>query len=166
MNHKLQSIINEFELALSDDQNKHIISSLGITDLRKNPTPEQENHLNQVFQLIKDGQEIEQAISQFAQQDIAESSSLSDADLERIITEQANQAADAALLTLPTTAAGEINKLRQIFIEKFRLRVEQQLQSPEYHQAFLDGIECLGESPTLNGSTQSTALPSSSSSNS
>lgn len=151
MNHKLQSIINNFELSLSEEQNKHIISSLGITDLRKNPTPEQENHLNQVFQLIKDGQEIEQAISQ----------ALTNADLERIITEQANKAADAALLTLPNVAEGEINKLRQIFIEKFRLRIEQQLQSPEYHQAFLDRIECLGESPTLNGSTQTTALPSS-----
>lgn len=166
MNHKLQSIIDNFELPLDDDQHKHVIASVGINDLRKNPTPEQEDHLNQVFQLIKDGQSIDQAIAQFMQQDNLEPSSLSDADLERIITEQAIKAADAALLTLPNIAEVEFNKLRQTFVQQFRKRVEQQLQSPEYRQNFLNQIQCLGESLTLSGNTPNTALLSSSSTNS
>ena len=166
MNHKLKDIIDNFELSLSEDERRNITSSLGIKDLRKNPTPEQEAELNHVCQLIKDGQSIDLAISKVTQQDSSESSSLSDADLEQIIIAQANKAADATLSTLPNLAQTESLNLRETFVQQFRTRIQQQLQSPEYQKAFIAQIECLGELPTLNSSTQNIALPSSSSSSS
>lgn len=166
MNHKLKEIIDNFELSLSEDQRRNITSSLGIKDLRKNPTPEQEAELNQVCQLIKEGESIDLAISKVTQKDRSESSSLSDADLEQIIIAQANKAADATLSTLPNLAQAESLNLRETFVQQFRTRIQQQLQSPEYQKAFIAQIECLGELPTLNSSTPNIALPSSSSSSS
>lgn len=166
MNRRLQDIIDNFDLSLSADDTRNITSSLGIKDLRKKPTPEQEAELNQVCQLIKEGESIDLAISKVTQKDSSESSSLSDADLEKIIIAQANKAADATLSTLPNLAQTESLNLRETFIQQFRSRIQQQLQSPEYQEAFIAQIECLGELPTLNSNTPNIALPSSSSSSS
>ena len=166
MNHKIKSIIDNFNLSLSEDDSRQITSSLGINDLRKNPTSEQEVNLNQVCQLISEGKSIDMAVAQVTQSDITEPLSLSDADLEKIITEQANKAADAALLSLPRLAESQISALRETFLQQFRIRIEQQLKSPEYQEAFIKEIESLGELPISNSSTPSIALPSSSSSSS
>ena len=138
-----------------------------MLDLRKNPTAEQELKFTQVCNLIKEGQNIEQSISSVVEQtkvDHEDSPALSDLDLEAIIIQQANKAADATLSSLPNIAQAESLNLRQTFIQQFRTRIEQQLKSPEYQKAFISQIESLGELPVLNSSITNTALPSSSSS--
>lgn len=167
MNKKLTDIIASCELSLSAEDSKNIASSLGINDLRKNPTAEQELKFTQVCNLIKQGQTIEQSISSVVEQtkvDHEDSPALSDLDLEAIIIQQANKAADATLSSLPNIAQAESLNLRQTFIQQFRTRIEQQLKSPEYQKAFISQIESLGELPVLNSSITNTALPSSSSS--
>ena len=168
MNKRLNDIITSCELSLSESDSRNIFDSLGIKDLRKNPTEEQELKFTQVCNLIKEGKTIEQAVSSVVSQihvDSEDSNALSNADKEAIIIKQANLAADATLSSLPNIAQAESLNLRQTFIQQFRIRIEQQLQSPEYQKAFISQIECLGELPVLNNSTPSTALPSSSSSN-
>lgn len=81
-----------------------------------------------------------------------------------MIVEQANKAADATLSSLPNIAQAESSRLRQTFIQQFRTRIQQQLQSPEFQKAFIDQIESLGEYPALSGNIPNTALPGSSSS--
>ncbi len=98
MNKKLTDIIASCEVSLSAEDSKNIASSLGINDLRKNPTAEQELKFTQVCNLIKQGQTIEQSISSVVEQtkvDHEDSPALSDLDLEAIIIQQANKAADA-----------------------------------------------------------------------
>ena len=166
MNHNIQNIFNEFEISLSEQDNRKITSSLNINDLRKNPTEEQEANLRQVCQLIKDGAAIDSAISKITQQEVSEiSTSVSD-ELMQIIIQQANLAADQSLLALPKLAESETINLRNAFVTQFRIRIESQLKSAEYQAAFIEQIQCLGEPPTLNSSTPITALPSSSSTNS
>ena len=138
-----------------------------MLDLRKNPTAEQELKFTQVCNLIKQGQTIEQSISSVVEPTKVaheDSPALSDLDLEAIIIQQANKAADATLSSLPNIAQAESLNLRQTFIQQFRTRIEQQLKSPEYQKAFISQIESLGELPVLNSSIPNTALPSSSSS--
>ena len=160
MNKKLTDIIKNSEISLSDSDSKNITSALGITDLRRNPTEEQEIEFTKICNLNKDGFAIEQAIAE-----VVKAKDLN-AQLEAIITHQANLAADATLSTLPSIAQAESTSLRQKFVQQFRKRISEQLQSPEYQKAFVSQIECLGELPTFNNSTTNTALPSSSSSSS
>ena len=160
MNKKLTDIIKNCEVSLSDSESKDITSALGITDLRRNPTEEQEIEFTKICNLIKEGKAIEQAIAE-----VVKAKDLN-AQLEAIITHQANLAADATLSTLPSIAQAESTNLRQKFVQQFRKRISEQLQSPEYQKAFISQIECLGELPTFNNSTTNTALPSSSSSSS
>ena len=168
MNKKLTEIIEKSEISLSESDSKNITSSLGITNLRRNPTEEQEIALTQICNLIKEGKDIEQAIAEIVKNDELDSSLALDVDaeLEAIITQQATMAADATLSTLPNIAQAESASLRQKFIQQFRNRIQQQLQSPEYQEAFVAQIKCLGELPTFNSSTTNIALPSSSSSSS
>jgi hypothetical protein len=168
MNKKLSDIITNCELTLSEEDSRNITSALGIKDLRKNPSEEQQIKFTRVCNSIKEGKTIEQAISTVVEgrKTDSQDSSIDDIDLEAIITHQANLAADATLSTLPNIAQSESAVLRQKFVRHFRIRVREQLQSPEYQKAFMAQIECLGELPTFNNSTTNTALPSSSSSSS
>lgn len=167
MNKRITEIIENHQLSLTDEDSRTITSSVGIDDLRKNPTDEQELKLTQICHLIKDGKTVIEAISSVVEptdNDGEDSKVLSDADIEAIIISQANKAADATLSSLPHIAQAESSKLRQIFVQQFRLRIEEQLKSPEYQQAFISQIESLGEYPALSGNIPNTALPSSSSS--
>ncbi len=167
MNKRITEIIENHELSLSEEDSRTITASVGIDDLRRNPTEEQESRISQICHLIKDGKTVSEAISTVVEptdNDGEDSKVLSDADIEAIIISQANKAADATLSSLPNVAQAESSKLRQTFIQQFRLRVEEQLKSPEYQQAFISQIESLGEYPVLNGNIPNTALPSNSSS--
>ena len=166
MNKRITEIIENHQLSLSDEDSRTITAAVGIEDLRRNPTEEQELRLSQICHLIKDGKTVIEAISSVVEptdNDSEDSGVLSDADIEAIIISQANKAADATLSSLPNIAESEGWRLRQTFIQQFRRRIEEQLKSPEYQQAFIEKIESLGEY-RLSSNIPSTALPGSSSS--
>ncbi len=157
MNNKIKAIFENYHISLSEEDKKSITSKLDIKDLRKNPTEKQEEQLNQVCKLIGYGKNITHALAEI---DIKTDDSDSSLDFDAI-TELANRAADAALLSLPNLAQAEMEGLRAKFIEQFRIRVQQQLLSPEFKQKFVEQIECLGELTTSNNSSPNMALPSS-----
>lgn len=165
MNRKIQEIFNKLEQNLEEADIRKITSSVGIKNHGKNPTNEQEEGLEAVCQLIAAGESVESAISKVSSL-TDKSSENSRQNMEQIILEQANKAADAALLSLPNVAQSEIEQLRQSFIRQFRIRIEQQLSSPEFQQQFVSQMECLGEQVVFSSSTTNTALLDSSSSNS
>lgn len=159
MNHKLEDIFGSLEPNLVEADIKKITSSLAIKDRRKNPTPEQEVRLKAICQLIAAGEPIESAISKVITRDYnSPESGTIDRDWEKIILEQANKAADTALLSLPNEARIEAEQLRQTFIRLFRSRIKEQLSSPEFQQQFISQIECLGEQTAFSSSMTNTAL--------
>ena len=165
MNRKIEEIFNQLEPNLEETDIRKITSSVGIKNHGKNPTNEQEEGLKTICQLIVDGESVESAISKVSSL-TDKSSENSRHSMEQIILEQANKAADAALMSLPNVAQSEIERLRQSFIKQFRIRIKQRLNSPEFQQQFASQMECLGEQAVFNSSTTNTALLDSSSSNS
>ena len=165
MNRKIEEIFNQLEPNLEETDIRKITSSVGIKNHGKNPTNEQEEGLEAVCQLIAAGESVESAILKVSSL-TDKSLETSSQNMEQIILEQANKAADAALMSLPNVAQSEIERLRQSFVKQFRTRIEQQLNSPKFQQQFVSQMECLGEQAVFSSSTTNTALLDSSSSNS
>ena len=157
MNRKIEEIFDKLEPKLDEANIRKITSSVGIKNHGKNPTPEQEAGLEAICQLIATGESIELAISKVVEPDSSPKPNLNDTNLEKIILEQANKAADAALFSLPNVALAETEQLRQTFIQQFRSRVEEQLRSPEFQQQFISQMECLGEQRAESNNMKSIA---------
>ena len=166
MNRKIEDIFNKLSPKLEEVNIRKITSSVGIKNHGKNPTPEQEAGLEAICQLIATGESVELAISKVAEPDSSPKPNSNDTNLEKIILEQANKAADAALFSLPNVALAETEQLRQAFIQQFRSRVEEQLRSPEFQQQFISQMECLGELRASSSNMMNTATLDSSSSSS
>lgn len=87
---------------------------------------------------------------------------------DQFILTLANQAADATLANFPQIAIAEHQRLKALFVQRYRQRLAEQLQNPEFRQQFqaaLEGQE-MGKLNFLNSTTSNIALPSSSSSSS
>jgi hypothetical protein len=87
---------------------------------------------------------------------------------DELILTLANQAADATLANFPQIAIEEYQRLKALFVQRYRQRLAEQLQNPEFRQQFQAAIEGkeVGKFNLLNNTTSNIALPSNSSSSS
>lgn len=92
----------------------------------------------------------------------------SEAKLEEFILSLANQSAEACLANLPNIAFEEYHRLKALFIQRYRERIMERLQDPEFRQQFEVAIsgQDMGKLSLAQSTTSNIALPSSSSSNS
>ena len=153
MSHKIIEAASGEGVSLSESDGERINVFLGIEDKRKNLSDEQKLILQQICQLVSQGQSVEGAIalvgstgnSKSISESVvvcsdAKSEPIDEPNLNLIIESQANRAADAALMSLPNLASAEIEGIKQAFVRQFRKRIRERLQSVEFQSAFVTTI--------------------------
>jgi len=86
-------------------------------------------------------------------------------NLDEFIQSLANQAADSTFANLPNIAIEEHHRLKALFVQRYRQRIMERLQDPEFQQQFQAAIEGqdLGKLKLLSGTTSNMVLPNNSS---
>jgi len=87
---------------------------------------------------------------------------------DEFIFAQAERAADVALASFPQIAIEEYYRLKTLFVQRYRQRITERLQDPEFREQFQAAIEGqdMGKLNLFGSTKSSMALPSSSSSSS
>ena len=173
--------------SIPEDQISPILESIKIKSSAK-PTEEQIKGFEQVCQMVQSGMELDVAVQSIhesakknnkAQPENGETLPAAEAQprdeegvnvqIDNLVIEEAERAANATVAGLPQMAIEEQQRVRELFIQRFRQHLAKRLQDPSVRQqcqAVIEG-EDMGKSPTLLKSpTSNMALPSSSSSSS
>lgn len=173
--------------SIGEDQISTILELIKIKSSAK-PSDEQLGGFEQVCQMVQSGMELDVAVQSIhesakknneAQPENGEALSAAQAQpraeegvnvqIDNLVLEEAERAADATVAGLPQMAIEEQQRVRELFIQRFRQHLAKRLQDPSVKkqcQAVIEG-EDMGKSPTLLESpTSNMALPSSSSSSS
>ena len=173
--------------SIAEDQISTILESIKIKSSAK-PSDEQLKGFDQVCQMVQSGIELDAAVQSIheeaknnnkAQPENGETLPAAEAQprveegvniqIDNLVLEEAERAADATVAGLPQMAIEEQQRVRELFIQRFRQHLAKRLQDPSVRQqcqAVIEG-EDMGKSPTLYESpTSNMALPSSSSSSS
>jgi uncharacterized protein YoaH (UPF0181 family) len=171
MNEALKEIANRYEVA--EDKISEILEKLPVKNPEK-PTKKQIQGFEKVCTLIKEGKSTEEAIEIVVREakngtkELMPDSLIEDEELDNFIIEQAIRAADATISSLPQVAFDECQRLKESFVRKYRERIAERLNDPEFKQQFVATIEGkeMGKFIFSNSTHSTIALPSSSSSNS
>lgn len=183
MNNALKEIASKY--SVSEEKIPEILAGMKIKDAQK-PTKPQLEGFEKVCTMLKEGQPMDQALAtilESAKNDSIQKDTQSnaranpsqspqtensEAKLEEFILSLANQSADATFATLPNIAFEEHHRLKALFVQRYRERIMERLQDPEFRQQFQAAIEGqdLGKLNLMSSTTSNIALPSSSFSNS
>ncbi len=183
MNDALKEIARKY--AVSEEKISQILAGMKVKDVQKPSKPQLEG-FEKVCTLLKEGKPMEQALATILDEakngkperapqtngSAAHSKSpqteLSEVKLDEFILAQGDRAADVTLASLPDIAFEEQQRLKALFVQRYRQRIMERLQDPEYRQQFAAAIEGedMGKLALLNNTTSNFALPSSSSSSS
>lgn len=173
--------------SIGEDQISPILESIKIKSSAK-PSDEQLRGFEQVCQMVQSGMELDAAVqsihaeaknNNLAQPENAEvlpaaqaqpkSEDEVNTQLDNLVLQEAERAANVTLAGFPQMAFEEQQRFRQLFIERFRQHLVKGLQDPSFKQQFQAVIEGqdMGKSLMLSPSpTSNMVLPSSSSSSS
>lgn len=173
--------------SIPEDQISKILESIKIKSSAK-PSDEQLKGFEKVCQMIQSGMELDVAVQSIheeaknnnktqkengealpAAQAQLKAEDGVNAQLNNLVLQEAERAADVTLARFPQMALEEQQHFRELFIQRFRQCLVERLQDPNFKQQFqavIEGKE-MGKLPTLCESlTLNMALPSSSSSSS
>ncbi|MES1026214.1 hypothetical protein ABN584_25290 [Gloeocapsa sp. BRSZ] len=172
MNNTLKEIAAKYSVA--EEIIPEILSGMKLKDSQRYSKSQLEG-FEKVCTWLQAGKSMEQAIKTLLdeaktnrEEKITNTSSINPEELDGFILNQAEQAADKTLFSLPQIAIEEHYRLKALFVQRYRQRIAERLQDPEFRQQFESAIEGqeLGKPKLLNSTTSSIALPSSSSSSS
>ncbi|WP_250126314.1 hypothetical protein [Chroococcidiopsis sp. CCMEE 29] len=172
MNNALKEIAAKY--GVSEEKIPEILSGMKIKDAQKPSKPQLEG-FEKICIMLQEGKPMAQALVMLLDEAkngrAGKETSTNTPNAEEIdsfILTQAQRAADATLASLPQIAVEEHQRLKELFVQRYRQRIAQQLQDPEFRQQFQLAIEGqqMGKFNFLNSMTSNIALPSSSSSNS
>lgn len=177
MNNVLKDIATRYEI--SEEKMLDILARMKIKNAEKPSKPQIEG-FEKVCTLLKEGKPMEEAITaildeakngksnepQINGEASQAADTLEDEELKNFVFREADRAADATLKSFPQIAFEERQRYKELFVQRYRQRIAQQLQDPEFRQHFQAAIEGqdLGKLPLLNSTTSNIALPSNSSS--
>lgn len=158
------------------DQIDSLLKAAGIGTELETYTDDHLNTLQVLDEMVASGKTktYKEAAKLYRQQQAHSTATTSESVVEeaserdQFILTLANQAADATLANFPQIAMAEHQRLKALFVQRYRQRLAEQLQNPEFRQQFQAAIEGqeMGKFNFLNSTTSNIALPSSSSSSS
>lgn len=177
MNNALKDIATRYEV--SEEKMLEILGRMKVKNAEKPSKPQIEG-FEKVCTLLKEGKSMDTAITAILDEAKNGKSSeseidgetpqaadtLEDEELKNFVFREADRAADATLKSFPQIAFEERQRYKELFVQRYRQRITQQLQDPEFRQHFQAAIEGqdLGKLHLLNSMTSNIALPSNSSS--
>lgn len=177
MNNALKDIATRYEV--SEEKMLEILGRMKVKNAEKPSKPQIEG-FEKVCILLKEGKSMDTAITAILDEakngksgeseidgEISQAAdTLEDEELQNFVFREADRAADATLKSFPQIAFEERQRYKELFVQRYRQRIAQQLQNPEFRQHFQAAIEGqdLGKLHLLNSMTSNIALPSNSSS--
>ncbi len=177
MNNVLKDIATRYEV--SEEQMLEILARMKIKNAEKPSKPQTEG-FEKVCTLLKEGTPMDTAITaildeaknaksgepQINGETSQAADTLEDEEFRNLVFREADRAADATLKSFPQIAFEERQRYKELFVQRYRQRIAQQLQDPDFRQHFQAAIEGqdLGKLHLLNSKTSNIALPSNSSS--
>lgn len=177
MNNALKDIATKYEI--SEEKMLEILAGMKVKNAEKPSKPQIEG-FEKVCILLEEGKPMDEALAtildeakngktrefQIDEENSQPTDTPKAEELDNFILRQAEYAADATLVSFPQIANEEQHRLKELFVQRYRQRIAQQLQDPKFRQHFQAAIEGqgVGKLNLLSSTTSNIALPSSSSS--